>query len=429
MKALYFFALGCMLWAGQAAAQADFTISSHTLVTIAPGTTVSAHGNFVLYSGILNNRGTLAFKGNAVNMDSITARTGTFVYFGGNGQVVIPLAYKKLVMQGSGTKEVSGPLAVGDSLLMQGGFFKANAPYAVVLDSTAWLVETPASRVINRMETSKWVAGSSPAWPAGGMGIALTPTANALGYTTLARETGPMGIQMANGHQSIARTFEVVPAVATESYDLQFQYRDDELNGQNEATLRAYRKPLASAGWQLLAAMPDTGLNEQVAAAQMGAYRYTFADSAQALPIVLLSFTAKLVGETGMLNWATSQELGCRGFDVLRSTNGTTWASTFTASEGANTLSVRVTDAAGNQRTQSLAFTLDTTAARSTRWVSSVDGVASACASSSSLSVTSAILRLLRCMLSSTDASSGSSCPRRCAYWICVSSTAIGVRS
>ncbi|WP_276309813.1 Ig-like domain-containing protein [Limnohabitans planktonicus] len=51
------------------------------------------------------------------------------------------------------------------------------------------------------------------------------------------------------------------------------------------------------------------------------------------------------------------------GATLEYSTNATTWASTFTASEGSNTVSVRVTDAAGNQRTQSLAFTLDTTAA------------------------------------------------------------------
>eukprot|EP01031_Cornospumella_fuschlensis_P053676 gene53676-biopygen26142 len=51
------------------------------------------------------------------------------------------------------------------------------------------------------------------------------------------------------------------------------------------------------------------------------------------------------------------------GATLEYSTNGTTWGSTFAASEGANTVSVRVTDQAGNvSATSSLSFTLDSAA-------------------------------------------------------------------
>ncbi|PVE05461.1 Ig-like domain-containing protein, partial [Limnohabitans planktonicus] len=51
------------------------------------------------------------------------------------------------------------------------------------------------------------------------------------------------------------------------------------------------------------------------------------------------------------------------GATLEYSTNGTTWGTTFVASEGANTVSVRVTDQAGNvSNTSSLSFTLDSAA-------------------------------------------------------------------
>ncbi|PVE05550.1 hypothetical protein H663_020385, partial [Limnohabitans planktonicus II-D5] len=51
------------------------------------------------------------------------------------------------------------------------------------------------------------------------------------------------------------------------------------------------------------------------------------------------------------------------GATLEYSTNGTTWGSTFAAAEGANTVSVRVTDQAGNvSNTSSLSFTLDSAA-------------------------------------------------------------------
>lgn len=46
------------------------------------------------------------------------------------------------------------------------------------------------------------------------------------------------------------------------------------------------------------------------------------------------------------------------GAHVQYSTDGTSWANDFQASEGANAITVRVTDSAGNQRTQNLAFQL-----------------------------------------------------------------------
>ncbi|PVE05746.1 hypothetical protein H663_020285, partial [Limnohabitans planktonicus II-D5] len=63
------------------------------------------------------------------------------------------------------------------------------------------------------------------------------------------------------------------------------------------------------------------------------------------------------------------------GSTVEYSTNGTTWSSTFTAAEGANTVSVRQTDAAGNVSAAStLNFTLDTTTPLPTVGINAIGG-------------------------------------------------------
>jgi hypothetical protein len=63
------------------------------------------------------------------------------------------------------------------------------------------------------------------------------------------------------------------------------------------------------------------------------------------------------------------------GASLSYSTNGTAWASTFTATEGLNTVYVRQTDVAGNVATSSaLTFTLDTTAPLPTLSVESIFG-------------------------------------------------------
>ncbi|WP_158273315.1 Ig-like domain-containing protein [Limnohabitans sp. WS1] len=63
------------------------------------------------------------------------------------------------------------------------------------------------------------------------------------------------------------------------------------------------------------------------------------------------------------------------GATLEYSTNGSAWSTTFTATEGANTVFVRQTDAAGNVATSSvLNFTLDTTAPTPTLTVSPVVG-------------------------------------------------------
>jgi hypothetical protein len=63
------------------------------------------------------------------------------------------------------------------------------------------------------------------------------------------------------------------------------------------------------------------------------------------------------------------------GATLEYSTNGSVWGTTFTATEGANTVLVRQTDAAGNVATSNvLNFTLDTTAPTPTLTVSPVVG-------------------------------------------------------
>ncbi|WP_205872745.1 Ig-like domain-containing protein [Limnohabitans planktonicus] len=81
------------------------------------------------------------------------------------------------------------------------------------------------------------------------------------------------------------------------------------------------------------------------------------------------AFTVALVcdsGASGADSISKSSALVVTGAEtgatVEYSSNGTVWASTYAATEGANSVQVRVTDTAGNQRAQSFSFTLDSTA-------------------------------------------------------------------
>ena len=84
-------------------------------------------------------------------------------------------------------------------------------------------------------------------------------------------------------------------------------------------------------------------------------------DKSISVPVVSLGCDSGVSATDKVSNNAALSVFADSGDHIEYSTNGSSWASSFTATEGVNTVYVRATDAAGNTATsQPLTFTLDT---------------------------------------------------------------------
>ncbi|MEF8794850.1 MAG: T9SS type A sorting domain-containing protein [Salinivenus sp.] len=184
--------------------------------------------------------------------------------------------------------------------------------------STARIAESGGGRFAGGPLTAvRALSRPSSADPAG-LGIEISASKN-LGDVTVTRGHG---VQTApNGNESIERYYEVSPSQNNSglSATLTFSYTDDELNGRTESTLAFFKSSDGGSTWS------EEGYDSRDASANtvtLGGItsfsRWTLGSTDNPLPVELVSFEGRSIGDGVRLVWRTASETGNSGFAVQR---------------------------------------------------------------------------------------------------------------
>ncbi|RZJ58246.1 MAG: T9SS type A sorting domain-containing protein [Hymenobacter sp.] len=314
------------------------------------GTAATARATAELASGNLLIYGTLTNS-----FDNITQDGNTTITFAGtaNTDIIGGGTFWRIHIAGGGTKTLTGnmliaeelhfgsPLVGGTGILAVNG---SNSSNVVTLQPTT--VPNQVARITGETNTS-YVSGlvktqitATPGMTQdfGNIGLSLAFAGNDPGTVTINRTIG----QYFNGPNannpnsvSIKRSFEVNTQNAnTDAYPLTatlvFKYLENErknvganrTNVNEQSLYLAYSRNSTSFTSIGNVVGQDT-VNNTLTAANVNAFAiFTLADTQNPLPVSLVAFTAKRVGENALITWATAMERDNRGFEVEVSTDG-----------------------------------------------------------------------------------------------------------
>lgn len=153
-------------------------------------------------------------------------------------------------------------------------------------------------------------------------GLVITPSGNFTLTNTSLERTATLQQPTANSH--IQRVYRFSNTVPSFSGNIRLYYEDDELNQLPEATLTLNINN--GTAWQDFKTnvtrngqnnFVETGMPSSVSLLEL-----TLASEQAALPVKLISFEGKAVGEGTLLTWVTAGETENKGFDVQKSTDG-----------------------------------------------------------------------------------------------------------
>lgn len=240
-----------------------------------PGSDLSVAGPLRRASGLISA------GGRAVRMVESASGAPDTIGAGFTG----PAAVEQLIVEAASGAYLEGDLGVGSLLHLTGGMLVTGA-HAVVLDSTASLVESPGAAVRGRVRTTRSVQ-TGVEEDFGGMGLALTAAGAAPGMTTLERVTGePVTVAFSF---SISRVFTFSPAQNSGlSAAVRFAYADADLNGQEEQTLGLWRSDDGGTTWSQTPAVADTAANTLEIAGTDSLGMLTASDAAHPLALTTL---------------------------------------------------------------------------------------------------------------------------------------------
>jgi len=160
---------------------------------------------------------------------------------------------------------------------------------------------------------------------AGNLGAALTTSAN-MGNLSVTRfgkpATNPGNVSL----HGIQRSFLIQPQNNTAlNATLRFYYLNSELNGDDPNTLTLWKSSDGIA-WMQVGADTRNTVAKYVEKSGIADFSYwTLTDALNALPLSLISFSARCATSFTQLQWQTGTESGIDRFDIERSTDGVSW--------------------------------------------------------------------------------------------------------
>lgn len=160
---------------------------------------------------------------------------------------------------------------------------------------------------------------------AGNLGAAISSTAN-LGNLTISR-MGKAATNPANTTlHGIQRIYFIQPQNNNAlNATLRFNYLNAELNGDDPNTLSLW-KSADGITWMNVGADTRNPAGKYVEKNGINDFSmWTLSDLLNALPLTLVSFSAKCAAGYTQLQWHTGTESGMDRFEVERSTDGTSW--------------------------------------------------------------------------------------------------------
>jgi hypothetical protein len=273
-------------------------------------------------SGAIQTTGTRSFSPDASYLYNGTVPQNT-----GPG---LPATVRDLTVGNTAGVTLTNDLTTTAALTLTSGVL-TTGPRSITLGSTGTLSEQEVSYVLGTVVATRSLAAGA-AEPFAGLGLTLTPAAGspAPGPTRVTRTTGT-ALSGAGTSQSILRSFDVQPTVNTGlSVTMAFAYFEHERNGIPAANLALFKSVSGGTPW-----VPQRGTTAgpnvvtKIGIADFSIW--TLGNAANPLPVELTAFTATAEGTGAVrLAWATASEKNSARFDVERSTDGRTFASSGT---------------------------------------------------------------------------------------------------
>lgn len=341
------------------------TLQSGVIVNIPSGYVLNVWGNISAQSNRITGSGTLAIRGNNVNISGNIATDGNLsietnaqltapavleigrnftmngafvhnsgeVIFAGNASSDIQgsgIVFNKLTVNKSSSNEQVSLLSniqINNELkLDQGDFNLMNAQ--ANLGSTGFVSnETEDNRITGQSGTIRLtrVLNAPNDINVGGLGAVLTSASN-LGSTQIVRGHTQ---QTYNGGFGMMRYYEIHPTNNSSlNATLKFNYFDDELATPmgiiTEAELDLWR--FDGSFWNMQFATVDMS-NNQIVKTNIPQFSTWTAGSStnNALPITLVSFKAACKGENVEVKWTTASEINNQFFIIEESKDGAAW--------------------------------------------------------------------------------------------------------
>ena len=279
-------------------------------------------GNLVLNNTDLQTDGLL----DAGSASLVITGTNNTSYAG-----AVPLQAGSITLNTSalGVFSLNNTLKLSGPLIFQNGLIDLNGQQLQLTASGLLQGESETSRLTGISGGSIIASATSVNNPfqfnTGNLGAVLTTTAN-LGNLTITRfgkaATNPGNLTL----HGIQRSFLIQPQnnIALNA-TLRFFYLNAELNGDDPNTLTLWKSSDGIA-WQRVGADTRNTVAKYVEKTGIADFSYwTLTDALNALPLSLLSFSAKCATGYAQLQWQTGIESGIVRFDIERSGDGSSW--------------------------------------------------------------------------------------------------------
>lgn len=291
--------------------------------------------------------GELQVFGDFINNNSSFNQTGGLFTLAGSAQSFDGGPFFNVRIQGGGRKALRGRMDIFTNLDFANGIIVTRTDdvnlYSVDLGSSASITgESETSYVLGVLRSKDRVVAEGSTNTFGGIGIALAPTTGSPGKTVVTRVTGPddFSYRGVGDSRSIRRGFIFQPDNQGEfNFTLAFRYLDSELSNIPEANLLLFRSLNGTAPFDKLnkTSLSNNTLTREAISGTLNA-TFTLGNSANPLPVTLVSFTAVPTAQgTALLRWTTASETNNKGFGIERQlASGDTWQSVGYLASGNN---------------------------------------------------------------------------------------------
>ncbi|MCX6150806.1 MAG: hypothetical protein NTX22_09800 [Ignavibacteriales bacterium] len=248
----------------------NLSIANSSGVTITSDETVNntlslVNGSISIGAHTLNLNGSLSF-----GTGSLVGGSSSNIAIGGSGtSTILPtITLNNLSLNRSSGSSLTGDITINGNLTIANGTLTTN-DHIITLAQSGILSEVAGQPVIGNISTTRNITATSGIESFGNIGADIVLNGIALGNTTVLRKTGITST--GNGHNSIKRSFEIVPATNTGlNAGLIFHFDSTELNGQNSSALELYMSRDNGTTWNnnggtvdlLLNAISITGVND-----------------------------------------------------------------------------------------------------------------------------------------------------------------------
>jgi hypothetical protein len=312
--------------------------------------TVTGNPDVAGSATLVQTGGDLRVFGNFNNGGSNFQQTGgTFTLAGNNTQAFDGANFLRVNVDGGSDKYLRGRMDVRQTLTFQSGriITATDNPNDFSVDLGAGAVvtdESETSYVLGVLRSKDQVVSQNNVSSFGNIGVDLLVTTGNPGTTTATRITGPGDFAYSGigTSKSIRRGFTFASSNSgIFNFNLVFHYLDTELQGIPEDNLLLFRSPTGSVPFENLGKLNADKSNNTLTRNNIGgtlAATFTLGNSANPLPVTLVSFTATPTAQGGaLLRWTTATETNNKGFGIERQlTSSGTWQSVGYLASGNN---------------------------------------------------------------------------------------------